>query len=135
MIAAHEITDGIVLHLDPDELEAEGGVCTAGGAARVEGTHFFLCIAADEASGNWVPLSSVAGPLRTLVPNEEKTGHPGWRESTTYFHVRQVWQAPHSAVVAAAIAGGDLSRPGERNALTDAGVDLVYGVVFPESAG
>lgn len=134
LIGAHEIKDGLVLHLDPDELEAEGGACTDIESFRVQGTHFFLCIAANERSGNWVPLFSVAGPMRNLVPNEEKAGHPRWCESTTYFHRKQVWQAPHSAVVAAAIAGGDLSRPGERNTLTEAGVDLVYGVVFPESA-
>jgi len=134
MIAAHEITDGLVLRLDPDEFEAEGGVCTGAESARVQGPHFFLCIASDEKAGNWVPLSSVAGSLRALVPNEEKAGHPGWCESTTYFHIKQVWQAPHPAVVAAAIAGGDLSRPGQRNTLTEAGVDVVYGVVFPESA-
>lgn len=134
MIAMHEIKDGLVLHLDPDELEAEGGVCTGAGPARVQGSHFFVCIAANEESGNWVPLFSGAGPFRDLVPYEEKVGHPRWCESTTYFHTRQVWQAPHSAVVAAAIAGGDLSRPGERNALTEAGVDLIYEAVFPETA-
>ena len=130
MIATHEIHEGLVLHLDPDELEAEGGVCTGAERGRVQGTHFFVCIAANEEVGNWVPLFSVAGPYRDLVPYAEKVGHPEWRKSTTYFHVRQVWQAPHSAVVAAAIAGGDLSRPGERNTLTDAGVGTVYDKVF-----
>jgi len=131
MIATQEITDGLVLRLDPDDLEAEGGVCTDTESVRVQGPHFFVCIASNEKSGNWVPLFSEAGPLRALVPNEVKAGHPGWCESTTYFHVKQVWQAPHSAVVAAAIAGGDLSRPDKRNALTEAGIDIVYGVVFP----
>ena len=81
-----------------------------------------------------MPLFSAAGPYRDLLPDGEKVGHPRWCDSTTYFHVKQVWQAPHSAVVAAAIAGGDLSRPGERNALTDAGVDRVYEAVFPDTA-
>jgi hypothetical protein len=135
MIAMDEIREGLVLYLDPDEFEAEGGVCTGAGSARVQGSHFFVCIAANEAAGNWVPLFSVAGPQRDLVPYEQKVGHPKWCESTTYFHMKQVWQAPHSAVVAAAIAGGDLSRPGERNALTDAGVGIVYEAVFPEATG
>lgn len=134
MIAMHEIKDGLVLYLDPDELEAEGAVCTGAGPARVQGAHFFVCIAANEASGNWVPLFSAAGPFRDLVPYEEKTGHPKWCETTTYFHTKQVWQAPHAAVVAASIAAGDLSQPSERNALTGAGVDLVYEAVFPETA-
>ena len=135
MIATHEIRGGIVLYLDPDELEAEGGMCTGAGPGRVEGAHFFVCIAANEQSGNWVPLFSGAGPYRDLVPYEEKAGHAGWRDSTTYFHERQVWQAPHSAVVAAAIAAGDLSEAGQRNTLTEAGVDLVYDTVFPGAAG
>ncbi len=134
MIETHEIKDGLVLFLDPDELEASGGRCTDTGAVRVQRPHFFVCIASNEQSGNWVPLFSVAGPLRDLLPNEEKAGHPKWCESTTYFHCKQVWQAPHSAVVAAAIAGGDLSRPDNRNTLTEAGVDIIYEVLFPESA-
>jgi len=134
MIEAHEIKDGLVLHLDPDELEAEGGACAGTDSARVQGPHFFVCIASNEHSGNWVPLFSAAGPRRAFLPHEEKEGHAIWCESTTYFHLQQVWQAPHSAVVAAAIAGGDLSRPGERNKLTEAGVDSVYKAVFPESA-
>ncbi len=134
MIAKHEIKDGIVLYLEPDELEAEGGVCTGADRGRVQGTHFFVCIAANEESGNWVPIFSVAGPFRELVPYAEKVGQPGWCESTTWFHERQVWQAPHAAVISAAIAGGDLSQPGKRNALTAAGVDLVYESVFPGSA-
>lgn len=131
MIKLNEIEDGLVLHLDPDELEAEGGACTGAAGLRVQGSHFFVCIASDEQYGNWVPLFSVDGPMRVLLPDEEKAGHPKWCESTTYFHSQQVWQAPHSAVVAAAIAGGDLSRAGERNTLTEAGVDRVYGTVFP----
>jgi hypothetical protein len=134
MIAKHEIKGGIVLYLDPDELDVEGGVCTGAGPDRVQSPHFFVCIVANEESGNWVPIFSVAGPFRDLVPYEEKVGNPKWRESTTWFHTKQVWQAPHSAVVAAAIAGGDLSRAGERNALTAAGVDIVYEAVFPETA-
>jgi hypothetical protein len=130
MIAANEIQEGLVLYIEPDEFEAEGGVCTGAEKGRVQGSHFFVCIAANEEAGNWVPLFSVAGPYRDLVPYEEKLGHPNWCKSTTYFHMKQVWQAPHSAVVVASIAAGDLSRPGERNTLTDAGVGLVYDAVF-----
>ena len=133
MIASHEIRDGIVLYLDPDELEAEGGVSNGAGPGRVAGAHFFVCIAADEATGNWVPLFSGAGPYRDLVPYDEKEGSASWRESTAYFHETQVWQAPHSAVVVASIAAGDPSQPGERNALTRAGIDLVYDTVFSGS--
>ena len=121
-----EIRDGLVLHLDPDELEAAGGTCTGAGPARVQGSHFFVCIASDERSGNWVPLFSAPGPGRELVPNEAKSGHPRWCESATWYPSDQVWQAPHAAAIAAAIAGGDLSGAGVRNALSEAGVDLIY---------
>ena len=134
MIASHEIKDGIVLYLDPDELEAEGGVSTGTDRGRVEGAHFFVCIAANESVGNWVPLFGDAAPYRELVPYHEKTGSRAWRESTAYFHEKEVWQAPHAAVVAASIAAGDPSQPGERNALTPEGVDLVYDTVFPPSS-
>lgn len=134
MIKAHEIKDGLVLHLDSDELEASGGRCAENGSVRVQGSHFFVCIAADDRSGNWVPLFSAAGRFRDLVPNGEKSGHPKWCESTTYFHCRQVWQAPHAAVVEAAVAGGDRSPPSLRNALSEAGVDLVYKTIFPGPA-
>ena len=134
MIEARDIRDGLVLHLDSDELEASGGRCSENGSYRVQGSHFFVCIAADERSGNWVPLFSTAGPYRDLVPNEEKSGHPKWCESTTYFHCRQVWQAPHAAVIDAAVAGGDRSPADLPNTLTDRGVDLVYRTIFRDPA-
>ena len=56
MIQPHEIRDGLVLRLDPDELESRGARCASEPAYRVMGPHFFLCVAADESVGNWVPL-------------------------------------------------------------------------------
>ena len=126
MIKAHEIKDGLVLCLDPDELEANGGGSNTTDSIRVQGPHFFVCIAANEQTGNWVPLFSDPGRLRVILPNDEKSGHPKWCESETYFHRQQIWQAPHAAIVAASIAGGDLSDPDSRITLTETGVDLVY---------
>ena len=126
MIASHEIKDGLVLCLDPDELEANGGGSNATNSIRVQGPHFFVCIAANEETGNWVPLFADPGRLRAPLPNEEKLGHPKWCESETYFHEQQIWQAPHSAIIAASIAGGDLSGPDSRITLTESGVNLVY---------
>jgi hypothetical protein len=132
MIKAHEIKDGLVLCLDPDELEANGGGSDTTDSIRVQGAHFFVCIAANEQTGNWVPLFSAPGRLRILFPNDEKSGHPKWCESETYFHGEQIWQAPHAAVVAASIAGGDLSGPGSRITLTETGVNLVYNTAVSE---
>ncbi len=132
MIQSPEIRDGLVLRLDTDELESRGARCASEAAHRVMGPHFFLCVAADETAGNWVPLFPDPGPWRDVLGNEHKTGPAGWRSSETYFHKEQVWQAPHEAVVEAAIVGGDLSKPGERNFVNDAGIDLVYATVFGE---
>ena len=130
MIQSAELRDGLVLRLDPDELESRGARCASEAAHRVMGPHFFLCVAADETAGNWVPLFPDPGPWRDVLVNEHKAGPAGWRSSETYFHQQQVWQAPHEAVVEAAIVGGDLSKSGERNFVTDEGIDLVYATVF-----
>ena len=127
MIQSAEIRDGLVLRLDPDELESRGARCASEAAHRVMGLHFFLCVAADETAGNWCRLPD-PGPWRDVLVNEHKARPAGWRSSETYFHQQQVWQAPHVAVVEAAIVGGDLSKAGERNFVTDE--DLVYAAVF-----
>ena len=132
MIQSNEIRDGIVLRLDPDELEARGARCASDPAYRVQAAHFFLCVAADDAAGNWVPLFPDPGPRRDILPNDHKSGPAGWCASETYFHTEQVWQAPHNAIVEAAIVGGDLSQPGERNFVTQAGGDLIYERLFGE---
>ena len=126
MIEKHEIYEGLVLRLEPDELEANGGRSNATTSTRVQGSHFFVCIAVGEQVGNWVPLFADPGRTRTPVPNDEKSGHPNWCESKTYFHDEQIWQAPHDAIVTASISGGDLSSPGSRISLTEEGVDRVY---------
>ncbi|MEM9173902.1 MAG: hypothetical protein AAGC67_01610 [Myxococcota bacterium] len=134
MISANEIRDGLVLRLDPDELESRGGRCTGEPAYRVQGPHFFLCLAANEDASNWVPLFPDPGPRRDLLDNANKLGPLGWRGSETFFHTEQVWQAPPAAVVEAAIIGGDLSQADQRNFVNDAGIDAVYEIVFGEPA-
>ena len=134
MIKSDEIRDGIVLRLDPDELEARGARCASEAAYRVQTPHFFLCVAADDAAGNWVPLFPDPGPRRDILDNANKLGPQGWRDSETFFHKEQVWQAPNAAVVEASIVGGDLSQANQRNFLNDAGIDAVYEIVFGEPA-
>jgi len=94
MIEADEIKDGLVLCLDPDELEANGGGSDTTDSIRVQGPHFFVCIAANEQTGNWVPLFSAPGRLRIILPNNEKSGHPKWCETETYFHGEQTGVSP-----------------------------------------
>ena len=113
----NEIVPGLVLHFDPDVVEAEGGTFTGPPAKRVRGPHFFMCIAIDDTmrSGTWVPLFSGDGAGRVALDKSTAYGHPKWNKGGSYFHPDQVWTVPHAAVAVAAKAGGDLSRPGSRN--------------------
>lgn len=118
--------EGLALHLDPSVLEAEGGVYSTPRELRIEGDHYFVCVACDADRGNWVPLYSHCGHRRLEIPHEHKRGHAGWVDKTSFYRVEQVWYAPHEAVIEAAEAGGDLSRPGARNTVTEEGLSAVF---------
>lgn len=117
MITEAELEPGLVLHLDPDELLAQGATFTCSESKRVRGGHFFLCLSVEENAGRWLPLYSNMGIGRQALEQTSRTGHPKWTNATCYWHGGQVWNAPHSAVVVAAIAGDDKSTPGSRNRL------------------
>jgi len=117
MVDDQEIDVGLVLHLDPDVLEDEGAVYLCSPDLRVRGGHFFLCIAADDSNGEWIPLYENPGPGRVEVPADGRRGHPKWTCGTCHLHIDQIWQASHTAVARAALAGGDLSQAGARNEL------------------
>lgn len=112
-----DIQPGLVLHLDPDALESQGGTYTCDSSARVFGGHFFLCLAAGTARSVWLPLYSNSGMGRTGLTTNGRIGHPKWTKGTFYWHRDQIWKVPNAAVVAAAAAGGDMSQPGNRNSL------------------
>lgn len=122
---SEEIALGLVLHLDPDALEAEGGTFTGPVSARVLGPHFFLCVDVDQEarSGSWVPLFSEQGAGRAAIDKASAYGHPKWTSGESYYHPDQVWSATHASVVVA--AGRDLSRPGARNGIGDGAVPEV----------
>jgi len=119
VITEDEIDLGVVLHLDPDELEACGAAYSCSEEARVTGGHFFLCIGADDSGGLWLPLYTNPGPGRTQLSTSGRMGHRNWTLGTFHYHLGQVWLATHHAVVRAAAAGGDMSAPGRRNRLAD----------------
>jgi hypothetical protein len=119
MVTEGEVGVGLVLHLDPDTLAANGGSYTCPDEQRVQGGHFFLCLAVDDSSGQWLPLYSNSGVGREPLGEDGRSGHSKWSEGTFYWHRDQVWSAPHAAVVAAASAGGDMSRSGSRNRLDE----------------
>ena len=118
-LSESEIDRGLVLHLDPDALEEAGGTYTCSPDRRVRGGHFFLCVGADDELGDWLPIYSRDGVGREPLSASGRYGHPKWTEAACYYHVEQVWTAPHDAVVYAADVGNDMSRSGSRNGMTD----------------
>jgi hypothetical protein len=117
MITENQIGRELVLVLDPDILEEQGGAFTCAPAFRVQGEHFFLCIYADEEEGKWIPMYSNFNFGRIAISLEGRLGHPKWVEGAWHYHPAQIWTAPHSAVVAA--AESDLSEDGARNLLDE----------------
>lgn len=116
MLAPEEIVRGLVLHLNPDVLEAEGGTYTCIPSRRVLGGHFFLCLeTASDGHGRWLPLYEGDGVGRIKVSSDARVGHPKWTNSPCYYHPAQVWTASHAAVSKAALAGLDQSVVGSRN--------------------
>lgn len=123
---AREIKKGIVLHLDPESLRSGGGKSTGLPECSVRGVHFFVCISHAEQSGVWMPLFSEPGNDRVAVPTVGRRGHANWMLGTSHIHLKQAWFASDSAVVEAARAGNELSRPGKRNWADPAWCDGVY---------
>jgi hypothetical protein len=121
-VSLAELGVGLVLHLDPDSLEAAGATFSCARGARVRGGHFFVCVAHDEVSktGRWVPVYTEDGPGRFSVDAAMKVGHEKWTTSSTVVHPGQVWTVPDSAVPLAARDGRDMSRQGSRNRMKKA---------------
>ena len=117
MISEDEIGMELVLLLDPDALEAAGGKYSCSAKSRVQGDHFFLCVYADDDGGKWLPMFSAGSSGRVAISMDGRSGHPKWVKGTFHYHPMQVWDAPHSAVVEAADAAGDLSSASLRNTL------------------
>jgi len=107
-----EIKMGLVLHLDRSAIAAHGGVPSCKPELAVQGGHFFVCVSTAGGSGRWLPLYSNGGEGRERLEVSGRSGHRKWTTGVFYWHRDQVWAAPHAAVVAAATAGGDRSRPG-----------------------
>lgn len=111
----NEVTVGLVLHLNPDVLLAQGGYCSCTEDRRVRGNHWFVCVSVVGAQAQWCPLYSRDGIGRFALPAAGRSGHPNWVSSRCFFHPAQVWSASFEAVRAAALAGNDLSTRQCRN--------------------
>ena len=112
-----ELAPGYVLHLDPDELEKNGGSFNCSVEARVVGAHFFLCVSQVNNGFVLLPLFTSASPGRVAVSRNGRTGHEKWTNGTFHFHPGQVWSASSNGVAAAAHRGKDQSKTGNRNCL------------------
>jgi len=123
-VAVGDIVPGIVLHLDPGQLQACGARCSCHANKQVNGNHFFLCLATDEREGDWLPLFSRSGNSRLKLPPTGREGHPKWTGGTFYFHRDQVWTATHDAVIAAAVEAGDQSCASFRNTLKESEIPV-----------
>ena len=116
-MTASEIVRGLVLHLDPAVLAANGGVPSCKPERAVQDGHFFLCLSTEADSGRWVPLYSTGGEGRKRLEAPGRKGHPKWTRGIFHVDRDQEWTAPHAAIIAAAKAGKDKSGPGRRNRL------------------
>jgi hypothetical protein len=119
MLTEPEIFRGLVLHLDPDALEREGGTYSCLPDRRVHGGHFFLCLEVDAGQGEWLPLYTKDGVGRRVLEKDGRRGHSKWTSADCFYHVAQVWRAPHRAVILAAQRGKDMSSPGGRNSVSE----------------
>ena len=118
-LTADELKPRLVLHLDPAVLEDEGGQFFPPDERRVEGDHFFLCVALEDDHSYWVPLSSKAQPGRVRIAGTQKSGQPSWTRQDTYAVATSYCRASFSVVVAGATSALDQTRKGERNMVSD----------------
>lgn len=116
-----ELSRGLVLHLNPDVLSSSGATFSCPSANRVMGGHFFLCVEDPDEGGltKWVPLFTADNEGRIAIDTADSVGHAKVTEGTFHFHPGQVWAASGDQIRAAAAAGGDLSRTGSRNRLSE----------------
>ena len=113
----NEIQPGLVLHLDPDRLLQDGACHSVSNAARVQGQHFFLCIAIEHGTTKWVPLFTNASADRLELPKQGRYGHPKWCGGVFRFYPGQVWSASSQVVANAAARAHDKTRSGTRNGI------------------
>lgn len=107
------IKAGLVVRLDTTALRAQGGSHTnaelgAHGDRAVVGTHDFLVLYADAATGvcTAVPLFAKTAVGNQPLVEELKSGDgDGWKGSDMYFSRWQHWRIPTTAIEAAITEG------------------------------
>ena len=119
-IQGQEIRPGLVVHLDPALLRAQGGSETNAqrdetGDRAVTEPHDFLVLEVDRAAGTClaVPLYSRSAPGSQPLRESEKGGPTEhWVGVETFFSRWQHWRIPLSAIPAA--SASDDSEPADR---------------------
>lgn len=114
-LTSAEVLPGLVLHMAPSILDAEGAEFFPPDECRVEGDHFFLCVAVEAEHSYWVPLSSKVYPGRVLITGAQKFGQASWIGKKTYAVANRFCRAHFPAVIAACAAADDKTRKGDRN--------------------
>jgi len=107
LMVESDIAPRVVKHLDPDVLEQHGAKYTCPQKRRVTRAGCFICLSEADGTGRWLPVFGSTGSGRISLRPSDRTGDAKWRLRDAYWHPGQVWNAPHTAVLAAAKAGHD----------------------------
>jgi hypothetical protein len=119
-VTLEEVTAGLVVALDTTNLRACGDAQTNAvlgpeGDRAVVGTHDFLVVGVDSASGicTAVPLFAKSAVGNQPLVDSRKTGRPdGWIGSDVYFSRWQHWRFPVTSLVEA--SGAEATTTGDR---------------------
>ena len=117
-VAPAEVTAGLVVHLDTDELRRIGGSQTNAERTQTEdravvGPHYFLVVEVDEINAVAVPLFSKYAPGSEHLSENRKSGlAEKWLNEQSFFSRWQHWHIPVAAL--AASSSTEESEPNNR---------------------
>lgn len=124
MITSDGLKPGIVLWIDSEALESAGGVAYGRRTNPWKVRAWLVCSkitpeADTSEDQRWVlvPLFSRPSPTRKPLSTEGRSGHARWTTGEYWFDPENPWSASGSAISFASSAGGDSSKPGDRNTL------------------
>lgn len=88
-IAEEDLSPGLVLYLNSDELKYRGVEEYSGSMDTFPSKNRpWICIRKVEDVGLWVPVMSNEGPGRIQVPEPNKMGNGSWKDKETWLHVQ-----------------------------------------------
>lgn len=115
-LALEEVTPGLALHLDPEDVRGRRLWLASGDAC--EGVHYFVCLRRDEElqCSYWAPLSSKPGRYRLYLEPKQKRGRNVFKDRDSYLLCGQIWRFPDAGLVRAEEIY-EFTRPFRRNHL------------------